>query len=188
MVSTKLAAMVDIRANAGRDIGTMDEWAAACGVQRAEGVQLTSEDGEDFSVMTTEDIPANNPLLFVPGNMIWTSSQVRQELDGPGIESAEALLVTLGIENEMEQFALFLKVLVEYEKGDQSPWYPWLNAMPRVYYNGASMTRKFWNLLLDAGAKIECYFLTHPNVVNFIFAPSLLLRMPSTVGGVVGHE
>ncbi|KAL3894393.1 MAG: hypothetical protein SGARI_007757, partial [Bacillariaceae sp.] len=31
-------------------------------------------------------------------------------------------------------------ILVEYEKGVESPWYPWLNSLPRYFSNGASMT------------------------------------------------
>lgn len=33
-----------------------------------------------------------------------------------------------------------LKILVEYEKGEESPWYAWLNSLPRYYTNAASMT------------------------------------------------
>ena len=138
-----LSTVVDISQSTQRDVGAMDDWAAAYGVQRVGGFQYASEDGEDISVMTTDDIPASNPVLFVPSALIFSSNLARQELDGPGIEAGEALLDNLGIGDERPQFALFLKVLVEYEKGDASPWFPWLNAMPRTYYNGASMTRMF---------------------------------------------
>lgn len=37
-------------------------------------------------------------------------------------------------------FHLFLKVLIEYEKGEESPWFPWLDSLPRRFFNGASMT------------------------------------------------
>ena len=32
------------------------------------------------------------------------------------------------------------KILVEIQKGIQSPWYPYLNSLPRYYTNAASMT------------------------------------------------
>lgn len=138
--------VVDIHQSTERDIGTMDQWAAAYGVQKADGFEYTSEDGRDISVMTTQDMPAGSPVLFVPNDLIWSSSRVRQELAAGrgGLDVAETLLDTLGVGQERPQFALFLKVLLEYEKGDSSPWFPWLNAMPRQYYNGASMTRKFF--------------------------------------------
>lgn len=137
------AQLVDISQGTERDIGTMDEWAAAYGVQKAEGFEYTSDDGQDVYVMTTQDLPAQSPVLFVPADLILTSSAARQEFAGPGLEAAEELLDTLKIGDQRAQFALFLKILVEYQQGDQSPWFPWLNAMPRTYYNGASMTGKF---------------------------------------------
>ena len=33
-----------------------------------------------------------------------------------------------------------VKILAEYENGQQSPYYPWLNAMPRQFFNGVAMT------------------------------------------------
>mmetsp|Transcript_42499 Transcript_42499/g.128966 ORF Transcript_42499/g.128966 Transcript_42499/m.128966 type:complete len:178 (+) Transcript_42499:99-632(+) len=137
----KLAAVVNIEETAPRDVGAMDEWATACGVQRAGGIQLTSEDGSDFSVMTTQDLPDNSPVLYVPSEMILSSSGIRQELEGY-IEDAEDLLGRLGAFNQLPQFHLFLKVLMEYERGDDSPFFPWLNSLPRWFSNGAAMTRK----------------------------------------------
>jgi len=135
----KLAAVVNIEETAPRDVGAMDEWATACGVQRAGGIQLTSEDGSDFSVMTTQDLPDNSPVLYVPSEMILSSSGIRQELEGY-IEDAEDLLGRLGAFNQLPQFHLFLKVLMEYERGDDSPFFPWLNSLPRWFSNGAAMT------------------------------------------------
>lgn len=135
----KLTAMVDINEEASRDIATMDEWATACGVQRAEGFQLTSDDGLDVSVVTTQDLPAESPVLFVPRDMIFSSRQAQQELGRA--DAAEDLLRKLNSEELIPHFYLFLKILAEYEKGDEgSPWYPWLNSLPRYYSNGACMT------------------------------------------------
>ena len=135
---TKLFAVVDIDENAPRDISTMDEWAMACGVQRAEGFQLTSQDGIDIYAMTTEDLPANSPVLYVPNEMILTSNKAVQEFGR--LEEAEIFLESLNASDQLRQYYLMLKILVEYEKGDESPWFPWLNSLPRYFSNGASMT------------------------------------------------
>lgn len=132
---------VDISKKSPRDLATMDQWVANCGAQRAEGLQLmaTSADGTDFGVMTTNDLPANTPVLFVPSSMILSGIQAQQEFGI--VQGAEDLLVRLNEGDHLPHFYLLLKVLKEYEWGDQSSWYPWLNSVPRYYSNGASMTQ-----------------------------------------------
>jgi len=133
--------VVNIDESAPRDIETFDEWATACGVQRSNGFQLTSEDGLDISVMTTEDLPANSPVLFVPKEMILSSIAAVTEFGRQ--EAAEKIITSLNAASELRHFYLMLKILVEYEKGEESPWFPWLNSLPRYFSNGASMT-PFW--------------------------------------------
>jgi hypothetical protein len=134
--------VVNIAEDAPRDIEAMDEWASTCEVQRADGFQLTStSDGImdiDVSAMTSQDLPANTPVLFVPNNMILSSNQAMQELGR--VEAAENQLHTLNASDQIRHFYLMLKILAEYEQGEDSPWYPWLNSLPRYYSNGASMT------------------------------------------------
>jgi len=135
---TKLEAYVNIDESAPRDIATMDQWVASCGVQRAEGFELTSEDGVDISVMTSVDLPAESPVLFVPKSMILSTQESMQEFGR--VEASEKRLVSGKAAEHVPNFYLFLKILREYDLGDQSPWYPWLNSLPRYYSNGASMT------------------------------------------------
>jgi len=40
-----------------------------------------------------------------------------------------------------------VKILAEWEKGDQSPWYYWLNSLPRLFNNGVSMTNACFEVL-----------------------------------------
>jgi len=135
---------------AARDIGTFDEWSTNCGVQRSDGFQIieseTNTGDIDYSVITSEPIPGESPVLFVSNEMIFTSENVRAEYAGQnlGLEDAEQLLEKLGVPTSyFSQYHLFLKVLIEYQNGSDSPWYPWLNSLPRKFSNGSSMTRKF---------------------------------------------
>jgi len=134
------AETLNIDENAPRDIHTFDEWATYCGIQKAEGVQVirTSKDHKDISMITQQDIPAGQPVLFVPGGMILTGGNARQELGD--VDGAEELMVRLGATEHLPQFYLLLKILTEYENGDQSPYYPWLNSLPRYFTSGAHMT------------------------------------------------
>lgn len=129
-----------------RDVGSFDEWCDVCQVQKAEGFQLTSEDGLDWSVMTTTDIPEGTPVLCVPSNMVLSARAASEEMGEaakPGID----YLAARGAGDQAPQFYLFLKMLLEYENGDQSPYFPWLNALPRLYYNSVSMTQTCYECL-----------------------------------------
>eukprot|EP00534_Pseudo-nitzschia_fraudulenta_P014146 CAMPEP_0201233700 /NCGR_PEP_ID=MMETSP0852-20130820/5534_1 /ASSEMBLY_ACC=CAM_ASM_000632 /TAXON_ID=183588 /ORGANISM="Pseudo-nitzschia fraudulenta, Strain WWA7" /LENGTH=188 /DNA_ID=CAMNT_0047526709 /DNA_START=92 /DNA_END=658 /DNA_ORIENTATION=+ len=140
------ALKVDIDENAPRDVWAMDEYMTSCGVQRAEGLSLyesgTQASPDEYGLMTQTDLPAESPVLCVPSEMIFSSEELRQgELKGL-VDAAEETLLVLGVtEKDFPMFHLFLKILIEHEKGDESPWFPWLNSLPRRYSNGASMTR-----------------------------------------------
>eukprot|EP00560_Eucampia_antarctica_P002373 CAMPEP_0197835000 /NCGR_PEP_ID=MMETSP1437-20131217/24421_1 /TAXON_ID=49252 ORGANISM="Eucampia antarctica, Strain CCMP1452" /NCGR_SAMPLE_ID=MMETSP1437 /ASSEMBLY_ACC=CAM_ASM_001096 /LENGTH=453 /DNA_ID=CAMNT_0043440115 /DNA_START=63 /DNA_END=1424 /DNA_ORIENTATION=+ len=138
-----LSAQIDTRESAERNMGSFDEWSSSCGVQRVEGFQLTSQDGLDWSVMTENDLPAGLPILAVPAEMILSSSDARVELEGMsggGVQTAVDKLSKMGAASSVPKFFLFLKMLVEYEKGTESPYFPWLDSLPRLYYNSVSMT------------------------------------------------
>lgn len=149
LVGTRVSALqnqiacISIDEKAPRDVGTFEEWAIACGVQRSEGFQLTPMRGEgdlDVNVGVTTSVPlaAGQPVLFVPSVMVLSAVQTRQEYGA--VEQAEQLLAELDASSDLPQFYLVLKILSEYEKGNESPWYPWLNSLPRYFANGASMT------------------------------------------------
>lgn len=148
--------LVNIEESAPRDIAALEEWAEACGVQRAAGLQLIvtpNDDNDnpnnneqqqhvDISCQTTEPLEAASPVLFVPNQMILSAQQVKQEWS-PLVESTAIpqLFTTLQMTADHQDcFYLFLKVLLEYQQGMDSPWFPWLNALPKYYSNGAAMT------------------------------------------------
>lgn len=137
-------AMIDVTENAPRDVYSMQSWAQGYGVQLAPGVEIGSNDGEDYSVMTTANIPAGSPVMFVPSQLVLSSGSVEQEFGGQ-LQAAEQTLVEYeGTAQRLPLFRLMIKVLVELEKGDQSPWYAYLNSLPRRFYNGAAMTGTFF--------------------------------------------
>jgi hypothetical protein len=166
-VAPTLFAVVNIDERAPREIDMFDQWATTCGVQKAEGFQLTSADGLDMSVMTTQDLPANTPVVFVPSNMIISSNQAIQEFGR--VEAVEQQLTNLDASSQIRYFYLMLKILVEYEKGDASPWYPWLNSLPRYYSNGASMTPFCYYCLPPLAASLAME--ERSNFIYFDFKP-----------------
>jgi len=139
---TELGYRIDISENAPRDVPAMEEWANACGVQRADSLHLASVDGDgvDVCAVTSQDLPASSPVLFVPQEMILSSNKAIAELRSEEMEQAEKLVCSVNADSELRHYYLMLKIIVEYEKGEASPWYPWLNSLPRYYSNAASMT------------------------------------------------
>lgn len=125
-----------------RDVYSMQQWAQECGAQTAEGVEVSTQDGEDYFMMTNQNIPNGSPVLFVPAQMIISSKAVEDEFGGNLMSAENALMQHDQTAQRLPLFRLMVKVLAEYEKGSQSPWYAWLNSLPRRFYNGASMTRK----------------------------------------------
>ena len=190
---------IDLRpSSSGRDVSSMEEWARGYGVQTAPGVELTSQDRQDYGVSTSQNIPAGSPVMFVPAQLVLSSSAIQQEFAG-SLEASEQLLTQVGATNRLPLFRLMVKVLAEYEKGDQSPYFPWLNSMPRLFYNGVSMSGE--NAMHQVCNSYEYLHLvactsSHPSFCIFIpcnyFAPSIsdacFECLPPYVAGLAAKE
>lgn len=151
--SSSLFAVANIAEDAPRDIPTMEQWAYSCGVQRAGGLQFTAEntlgsnDGSrlDISLMTAEDMAASTSILYVPSEMILSSNKAIEEFGH--LPNAESFISDMNAGSELRHYYLMLKILAEWQNGDQSPWYHWLNSLPRFYTNAASMTHLCYTCL-----------------------------------------
>jgi SET domain len=168
--------LVDINEGVQRDIYTMEEWAVQYGVQRSDGFQLTMVDNgdgvvDDYIVITTENLAGGSPVVFVPNQMLLASWQAPQEF-GNALDQAEGELSRADLAFQIPLFRLFVKILAEYEKGMDSPWFPWLNSLPRRYNNGASMTYACFDCLPPYVAWLSMTERT--NCVNFQKAAKLL--------------
>mmetsp|Transcript_14867 Transcript_14867/g.27036 ORF Transcript_14867/g.27036 Transcript_14867/m.27036 type:complete len:473 (-) Transcript_14867:10-1428(-) len=132
---------INIEETAPRDTSTFETWAYNYGIQRAEGHQLAySEDGWDIYAMTNQELPAGTPVLCVPEPLILSSNKAMAELRTHDMDQAEKIVYSVNADTEIRQYYLMVKILVEYKKGEASPWFPWLNSLPRYYTNAASMT------------------------------------------------
>eukprot|EP00977_Amphora_coffeiformis_P020707 scaffold8427_cov162-Amphora_coffeaeformis.AAC.3 len=148
---------IDIDPDTPRDMETFQNWATACGVTQVDGFQLTITDtatvvyGDankkvDISAMTTEDLPQGTTVLYVPRDVILSSRSAVQEIGR--LSDVEGTLASAGVaEEHIQWFYLFLKILREYQAGEESPWYLWLNSLPRYHANGASMTANCFECL-----------------------------------------
>lgn len=126
---------------AERDVYSMEEWSTNYGVQKMDGIELYTEDGSDYQLLSQASIPAGSAVLFVPAGMVLSSNAVVDEFGG-SLQQAEQVLVQMdsGLQKRLPLFRLLVKILAEYDNGQESPFYPWLNSLPRQFYNGVSMT------------------------------------------------
>lgn len=138
--STNLYSTVPIERTATREIGQFQDWAVQCGVSPENGFCLVESDihEDDWRAATSSGAPEGSRVLFVPGEMIISASVTAEEFSGYADQSLERLQ-NKGFGELIPEFLLFLKVMMEYERGDQSPYYPWLSSLPRKWNTAASM-------------------------------------------------
>jgi hypothetical protein len=129
---------------AQRDVYSMEEFATQYGMQKAPGVELYTDDGSDYQLITQQPIGAGQTVLYVPSDIILSSDKAYQEFGGE-IQQAEQVLVQIdkGTAARLPLFRLMVKILAEYDQGENSAFFPWLNSLPRVFYNGVSMTSEY---------------------------------------------
>ena len=126
------------------DLYAMEEWATQYGVQKLDSVQLYSDDGgSDYQLITTNSIPGGSTVIYVPSSLVLSSNNVVNEFGG-SLQQAESVLVQMdrGTQARLPLFRLMIKILAEYDAGTNSPYYVWLSALPRQFFNGVSMTEE----------------------------------------------
>eukprot|EP00584_Thalassiosira_punctigera_P019304 CAMPEP_0172552330 /NCGR_PEP_ID=MMETSP1067-20121228/44250_1 /TAXON_ID=265564 ORGANISM="Thalassiosira punctigera, Strain Tpunct2005C2" /NCGR_SAMPLE_ID=MMETSP1067 /ASSEMBLY_ACC=CAM_ASM_000444 /LENGTH=478 /DNA_ID=CAMNT_0013340287 /DNA_START=169 /DNA_END=1605 /DNA_ORIENTATION=+ len=141
--TTSLSAYIATAENAPRNLAQLDDWATNAGIQKVEGLELYTEDGLDYQYITTADIPAGTTLMYIPAGVCLSSSAVEAELNAAsngGVAAAVDQLGRIGGQNSVADFYLFVKLLAEFEAQENSPYLPWLDSLPRLYYNSVSMT------------------------------------------------
>jgi hypothetical protein len=132
---------LSLERTAHREIDQFQGWAGSCGVSAENGFYLEGEmvDGnEDYFAATSSGAAQGSRVLYVPGEMILASSWIAQEYNGY-IESSLQVLAELGMKHLIKHFYLFVKILVEYEQGEDSPYFPWFQSMPRKWNTAISM-------------------------------------------------
>lgn len=119
------------------------DWCQSVGAETVDGLRIeqtapsiNNPDGQDYHLETTVDIAADGPVMYIPRFLTLSSADISDEMGG----NLEATEMTLESSDRLPLFRLLVKILSEVEAGDASPYYPWLNALPRRFNNGVAMT------------------------------------------------
>jgi len=125
---------VNLSTQAPRNAEGFLEWADYYGINR-ENYQLSLGD-TNWGGVATHSAPAGSRVLYVPGVLRMTSQNAREQ-DFADLEPyiAQTIDATTsnGIIELKSHFYLFLKLLQEYDMGNQSPYFPWIDALPRKF-------------------------------------------------------
>jgi hypothetical protein len=127
---TRLSAL-SVDENAPREYQNFAGWSNHYGLLQENGFQLTENNG-DWRVVAAMPASRGSRVLYVPGMLSLSSLRARNQ-DFPGLKAIVQFLEKKDSKELVPQFFLFLKVLKEYEMGEQSPYYPWFDAMPRKF-------------------------------------------------------
>ncbi len=130
-----------------RSIGDLDKWACENGVKLENGFQLvpTGEDGQDWNVQLTRSAAQSDRVVYIPSHLILSGARIENELkEYDGFHAAVSYVKQRNCEDELPQFFLWIKILQEFEKGNDSLWHSWLRSLPRqfdmaIYYDDVEM-------------------------------------------------
>jgi SET domain len=134
-----------------RNIGNFEQWAESCGIQRDPSVELRINNGGNVKFSNADDdwcltigggsggAQQGQTVISIPSEMALSAARTSEEY-GPYVGDCMTILQRYDLPDEVYgPFYLFLKLLVEYELGTDSPYYPWLNALPRKFNTAVAM-------------------------------------------------
>jgi hypothetical protein len=88
-----------------------------------------------LNTTTTTTTTTTNTVVKVPSHLVMSSETLRQKFKETAMASSlqeiEALLSKRNAQDQIPQFYLFLHLLSEYYRDKDSPWYPWIQALPK---------------------------------------------------------
>jgi len=130
--SLRLSNQISIDESAPRDVDGLQYWAAENGVFRENGFEIYQLEDGSFGAMTSTGGQKGGRLLGVPEFMHITSKKVFEE-SRDVVAPALQVLNDKGVGHLIPQFLVFVKILKEYYKGDQSDYFPWMMSLPRSF-------------------------------------------------------
>lgn len=118
-----------------RDMQPLSSWARSQGVVLADGIQLTEDTLGDWSLSTSKRFERGRAIMSVPSHLI-LSSDVN---DDSFLCNVYAWIVETGTQSQQDylpEYMLVYKIIKEVYLGEFSPWYAWLQCLPRTFSTG----------------------------------------------------
>lgn len=140
-----------------RDISSLQDWAHENGARFHNNIGLVSFTTENESVSDnwgvavmpsststpiSTTLNAGTTILSVPTSLVVSSTRVAEELVNDyklNMQPAMNILNNSGFTNQVPEFLLFVKILMEMTRGSDSVWHAWLESLPRTFSTGVYM-------------------------------------------------
>ena len=139
-----------------RDISSLQDWALESGAQFHNNIGLVSSKTENESwnddwgvavMPSTASTPlttmsVGTTILSVPSSLVLSSTRVADELVNDcklNLQPAMNILEDSGFTNQIPEFLLFVKILMETTRASGSVWHTWLESLPRTFSTGVYM-------------------------------------------------
>jgi len=133
------------------------KWATSKGVMMENGVSLfpsssttDTTDTEDWNIRlllppqdSTTPIDLDRRLLFIPREIILNSLKIEESFrhSVPGWKDAMDYIHSRNCGDQVAQYHLWVQILMEWERGTKSEWYPWIQSLPRTFSNALYMDK-----------------------------------------------
>jgi hypothetical protein len=121
-----------------RDLDSFKTWSEENGVNIVGGLDLSSSNEGDWSLNLSKSLEEAQCLLTIPNSLILSSTKIRKELGAETLKAVDYLKAK-NIEEQSHQFYLWIRLLQEYEQGEDSRWHGWMQSMPRTFNSAVSM-------------------------------------------------
>lgn len=118
-----------------RNLDAFKEWSKENGVVLVDGLDLSlssEEEGNDWSLKLERPLKSAQCLLTVPNDLILSSPKIKKELGG-SVDEAVEYLKHKNIEPQSHQFYLWVRLLLECKKGQESKYFGWLQSLPKTF-------------------------------------------------------
>lgn len=119
---------------------TFQDWSIENGVTYNENIfnsweKSTNEPDNDWGMVLQKDTAKDTVLVTIPSKLVLSSQKIQSEFskDPSLFFPAIQLLKSAGFSNQIPQFYLYIKLLIEYEKNSTSFWYQWIQSLPRNF-------------------------------------------------------
>jgi len=127
---------IDISDDAVRNPNGFLEWANYYGIG-TENFQINAQ-SNNWGGFSIQAAPVGSRVLFVPAMLRITSQTVREQEFADQQGTIAEFIDSNYSDGDTDiplacHFYLFLKILQEYERGDQSAYYQWMDALPRKF-------------------------------------------------------